>query len=266
VTTSVSSILTGILALALQTPTPTPAVSPKPAAPPPVSAPQGAASAAAKPGAIVLTISNEKGEPLSGASVSVRGAVDRAGTSGSDGTVTLQNIPVGTVRCRITRDGYITLEKEIAVKAAARSTAEAVLSAAPPPPPPPPAPTPTPEVRPAPPMGEPGVPATANIATLADQMLNESQPSGQRILGCSGVMKSTLLVAKDNTVFRGSGDVDEIVYVLGGDATLTIGDKDQNIGSGWFGLVPRGTTHSVTRRGRSPIALFIVQSGKPCGK
>lgn len=263
-TTSASSILAGVLALALQTPTP--AVSPKPAAPPPAAAPQGAASTAARPGAIVLTILNEKGEPLSGASVSVRGAVDRAGTSGPDGTVTLQNIPVGTVRCRITRDSYVTLEKEIVVKTAARSNAEAVLTAAPPAPPPPPMPTPTPEARPAAPMGEPGSPASSNIATMADQMLNDSQPSGQRVLGCSGVVKSMLLVAKDNTVFRGQTDVDEIIYVLGGDATLTIGDKDQNIGSGWFGLAPRGVQHSVTRRGRTPIALFVVQSGKPCGK
>ena len=229
---------------------------------------QGAASAqgAARPGAIVLTIASERGEPLSGASVAVHGAVDRAGTSGPDGTVTLQNMPVGTYRCRVTRDGYITLDKEVTVKSAARSTGEAVLSAAPPPPPPPPAPTPTPESRPAPNMGQPGTPATMNAAEMADQMLRDSQASGQRMLGCSGLVQSSLLVAKDNTVFRGPTDVDEIMYVLGGDATLTIGDKEQAITSGWFGLVPRGMPHSVVRRGRSPIALLVIQSGKPCAK
>jgi hypothetical protein len=75
----------------------------------------------------------------------MRGAVDRAGLTGPDGVVTIQNIPAGAQRCRITRDGFITLEKEVTIKSAARAAAEAVLSVAPAPPPPPsPSPTPTP--------------------------------------------------------------------------------------------------------------------------
>src|SRR5262245_51006196 len=99
------------------------------------------AGAAAKPGSLVLTVAGENGAPLSGATVKVTGAaVDRAGMSGADGGVTLLNLPAGTYRARITRDGYVTLEKEVTIRAGARLAAEAVVTAAPPAPPPPPPP------------------------------------------------------------------------------------------------------------------------------
>lgn len=270
VTTNVSTVLIGIVALALQTPTPSPVVSPKPAVPPATQSPaptaQAAAPATGKPGALVLTITNEKGEPLTAASVAVHGAVDRAGATGSDGTITLQNMPVGTYRCRIMRDGFITLEKEVAVKAAARSMAEAVLSAAPPPPPPPPSPSPTPESRPVVSNGAPGTPKVLSIPDLAEQMLKDSQPTVDRALGCSGLTESTLIVARENVAPHRHADMDEMLYLVAGDATLTIGDKDQPITAGWFGLIPRDTSHALARRGRSPIVFLMIHSGKPCAK
>jgi mannose-6-phosphate isomerase-like protein (cupin superfamily) len=45
---------------------------------------------------------------------------------------------------------------------------------------------------------------------------------------------------------------------------LNIGGKEQVITSGWFGLVPRGTPHSVTRRGRNPAILLSIAGGQPC--
>jgi quercetin dioxygenase-like cupin family protein len=260
--TAAITMVVGFLALSLQTPTP--AASPKPpASPPAASAAQ--TQSTARPGALVLTVMSEKGEPLAGAQVAAHGAtVDRSGTTGPDGTLTLQNMPVGTYRCRITKDGFITLEKEVAVKTAARSTAEASLSVAPAPPPPP-APSPTPVVeKPSAPMGTPGQSKVLSIPELAETMLKDSQPVVDRALGCSGVVSSTLLTARDNIAAHRHADMDEVIYVVAGDATLTINDKDQSITAGWFGLVPRGASHAVTRKGRNPIVLLLVQSGKPC--
>jgi mannose-6-phosphate isomerase-like protein (cupin superfamily) len=265
-TISLPSLFAGLLALALQTPTPTPAVTPKPAAQtPPTQTPAAQTSTAARPGALILTIQSERGEPLAGASVAVHGPVDRAGTSGPDGTLTLQNMPVGAYRCRITRDGFITLEKEVAVKTAARTNAEASLSVAPPPPPPPsPSPTPTPENRPMTPAGVPGSPKVLSIPDLAEQMLKDSAPTVDRQLGCSGVTETTLVVARENVAAHQHADMDELLYLVAGEATLTIDGKDQNIMAGWYGLVPRGMSHALTRKGRNPIVFLLVHSGKPC--
>ena len=253
----------GVVALALQTPTPV--ASPKPAA---ASPPTTQGSTAARPGAVVVTVVSEKGEPLTGASVTARGAVDRAGTSGSDGIVTLQNIPAGTVRVRIARDGFITLEKEVTIRTAARTNTEAVLAAAPPPPAPPPTPTPTPtpESRPTTPAGTPGTQKVVSIPDLAEQMLRDTQPFVSRQLGCSGVLETTLTVARENVASHRHADVDEMLYLVAGEATLAINGKDQSIVAGWYGLVPRGSEHSLTRRGRNPMVFLLVHSGKPCEK
>jgi len=265
------SVAIGVLALALQTPTPVASPKPTPAVPaatpagPPAT--QGAATAP-RPGALVFTVLSEKGEPLTGAIVSMRGVTERAGTTGPDGTVTLQNIPPGAQRARISRDGFITLEKEVTVRAAARTPAEAVLSFAPPPPAPPPTPTPTPTPTPNPTpitsAGTPGTPKMVNIPDLAEQMLKDTQPFVGRQLGCSGLLETTLIVARENVASHRHADVDEMLYLVAGDATLTINDKDQTIAAGWFGLVPRGMPHALTRRGRNPMVFLLVHSGKPC--
>jgi len=252
----------GVVALALQTPTPT--VSPKPA---PSSPPATQGTAAARPGAVVVTVLNEKGEPLTGATVTTRGAVDRAGTSGADGVVTLQNIPVGTVRVRITRDGFITLEKEVTIRSAARTNTEAALAAAPTPAPTPtPSPTPTPETRPTTPAGTPGTQKVVSIPDLAEQMLKDTQPFVGRQLSCSGVLETTLVVARENVAPHRHADVDEMLYLVAGEASLMINGKEQSIVAGWYGLVPRGLEHGLTRRGRNPMVFVLVHSGKPCEK
>lgn len=260
-----TSVLLFSLAIALQTPPPQTTPTPTPRPPAQVSAAQGAATST-RPGALVLTVTNEKGEFLAGATVAAHGAVDRGGATGADGVVTLQNMPVGTYRCRITRDGFVMLDKEVAIRGGARTVSEAVLSAAPPPPP---APTPPPskpaEPKPVPPAGTAGTPRVLSIADLADQMLRDSQPTVERQLGCSGVTSSRLIATRENIALHRNTDVDEVLYLLAGDATLTVAEKEQVVGAGWFGLVPRGTSYSLVRRGRSPVVVLSVQSGQPCG-
>ena len=245
-----------VVAIAVQTP---PQTTPAPSRPPAQSA------AANRPGSVVLTITNEKGDLLSDATVTVRGSIDRGGTSGSDGTVALQNLPPGTYRARITREGYYTLDKEVTIKAGARATSEAMLAAAPPPPPPPAATPPPPvETKPAAPAGKPGVATTTSVVDLIQQMLKDPQPVVDHDLGCAYGSASKLIVAKANIALHQHSDVDEFLYVVYGDGTLTVGDKTVPLTAGTFALAPRTVAHSVAKKGSKEIVLLIVQSGKPC--
>jgi len=243
-------------ALAFQVPQQTP----PPAAGRSASAAQSAA--ANKPGSVVLTVTNEKGDPLDDATVAIRGSVDRGGVSGSDGVVTLQNLPPGTYRARITRADYFTLDKEVTIKAGTKSTAEAVLSPAPPPPPPPkPAPV---ETKPAAPAGKPGMPAILSVVDLIDQMRKDPQPVVDHELGCAYSADSKLIVAKANVAAHQHADADEFIYVVYGDGTLTVGDKAVTLTAGSFAIAPRGVSHAITKKGPKEIVLLVVQSGKPC--
>ena len=59
-------------------------------------------------------------------------------------------------------------------------------------------------------------------------------------------------------------DADEVLYIVAGDATLKLGYRDQNIAPGWFAVVPRGMSHTVTKRGRNPVLILSAVSGPPC--
>ena len=227
---------------------------------------QGAATTTNKPGSLALTVAGENGMPLSGANVRLTGASnDRVGTSGADGLVTLVNLSPGTYRARINRDGYNTLEKEVTIRAAARLAAEAVLTAAPPPPAPPP-PPPAPVAPATSTTLKPGSPSYSSIIDLATQMEKalRDTPTVERDLGCSGGSVSRLIMTRENVAMHTHADADEMVYVVAGEATLTVADKDQGVQAGWFSVVPRGMSHSLTRRGRNPLLILSVRSGPAC--
>jgi mannose-6-phosphate isomerase-like protein (cupin superfamily) len=225
-----------------------------------------AAATTNKPGSLALTIAGENGVPLSGANVRLSGASnDRVGTSGADGLVTLVNLPPGTYRARITREGYITLEKEVTIRAGIKLATEAVVTAAPPapaPPPPPPAPTPTPQNT----ALKPGQPSYSSIVDLATQMEKElrNTPTVERDLGCSGGSASRLIMTRENIAMHTHADADEMLYIAAGEATLTVADKERPVEPGWFTVVPRGASHSLTRKGRPALLILSVRSGPAC--
>src|SRR5688572_3790601 len=105
---------------------------------PPVSPPRPPqTTSSTRPGSLHLTVMAQAGSPLLDALVRAEGPATRQGTTSADGVVTLLTLPAGTYRVRIEREGFYTLEKEVTIRAGARTTSEAALTPAPPPPPPP---------------------------------------------------------------------------------------------------------------------------------
>jgi uncharacterized cupin superfamily protein len=68
----------------------------------------------------------------------------------------------------------------------------------------------------------------------------------------------------DSLAVHSHADADEVLYIFGGEVTLKLGDKEQNLAPGGFSLVPRGMAHAVTRRGRVPVVILSIVSGPPC--
>jgi mannose-6-phosphate isomerase-like protein (cupin superfamily) len=222
--------------------------------------------ATAKPGTLALTVVTESGATLPNAAVSLRGGVDRQALAGPDGVATLLNIPPGTYRARISREGYVAFEKEVTIRTGARTTSEAALSAAPaPPPPPPPAPKETPKPTPSEPRGPVGTAKVLSLTDLAEQMLRDQAPLVEREIGCSVATASQLVLIRETLTSHTHADADEMLYVVAGDATLKIADKDTQVSAGSFAIVPRGSAHSVTKRGRNAPIVLSIRSGTACG-
>ena len=228
-------------------------------------APPQAAPQTAKPGTVMLVCVSETGKTLVDAVVKMTGPVDRGGTTGTNGLVAFENVPAGTYRARITHEGSTTFEKEIIVRAGMKHNVEAMLTAAPPAPTPTPTPTPTPSpVSPWQSL-KAGDPRAMPISDdLINAMLKEKQPNVERDFGCSGATSTRLILARENIALHRHVEVDEVLYVVAGEGTVTIDQKDHAVKPAWYILVPRGLSHSIARSGRTPLVLLSVQSGQPC--
>ena len=269
---SSSVLATVFVAALLQQPAPAAPIqapAPKPATPA-ASSPSGqsgSAGSSARTGSVEVIASSGTGVRIADVKVMVEGPASRQGATAASGALLLVNLPAGTYRGRFERDGFITFEKEIVVRNGARTATEAVLTPAPPPPPPPPpppAPVQTP-VQPALPTLTAGAPTTASLSDLAEQMLKDRGNTVERLLGCSGASQSRLFLSRDVLVSPGNPDADEMTYIVAGEADLKIGDKTQPVSAGWFGLIPRGSAHTFTKKGRGPAVIVLsVVSGVPC--
>lgn len=213
-------------------------------------------------------VTDRQGLALQGVQVTAEGLVSREGTSDAVGQVLLLTLPNGTYRLRASGDAFVTLEKEVVVRSGASTAApvEMTLSSAPPPPPPPepPAPSDTPAAPITPASAPAGELRVVSIADLAERSLSGREPIKRVPVGCSGLDDTQMIVLRET--LKGSEDqgVDQMLYVVAGEATLTLGGRDQTISSGWFVLVPRGMSHTLTRRGRNPAILLVVSGGQPC--
>ena len=264
-----------------QTPPPTQQTSPppKPQTPPPSTtqppakpptrppSTSSSASSSTKPATVELAVTTMVGMTIPGATVKAEGPTSRAGTTGPDGRIVFENLPAGTYRFRIERDSFVTLEKEIPAWAGVRTASQAVLSAgaATPAPaaPPPPAPMPTPSMST--PVLKAGEPRVLSLTDdIAEKLIREKDPVAERQLGCSGATASRLVRVNDSLAVHSHADADEVLYIIAGEATLKLGDKEQTLVPGWFSLVPRGMSHSLTKRGRGPVLLLSSVSGPPC--
>ena len=215
----------------------------------------------------LLFITDASGRAIEDVTVTVMGPVDREVKSPASGATRVEGLRAGTYRVRFTRQGYITFEKEIVWRAGTAAPELAItLNAAPEPPaPPPPAPAPV-KAEPAPPVLP--APGSAKSMSLLDfiekNFISTREPQKENLIGCSGVGQAMLWQVRDPWTGRQHASADGMIYVVAGDGTIRIGDRDHTVTNGSFAVVPRGTSYSFTRRGRNPLIVLAVLSGAPC--
>ncbi|MGC4085352.1 MAG: carboxypeptidase regulatory-like domain-containing protein [Vicinamibacterales bacterium] len=243
-------------------------LAPVAAAQAPAGAP--AAQAPRRPAAtaglsLQVRVTDRTGTPAEGVAVTLEGPATREGTSDANGSVQFRTLGAGTYRIRAEGDTFITLEKEVTLRNGTNPPAvEFALSFAPPPPAPPPAPEPPKPVVVAPPPPKAGDARVLSIADLAEKSLGGREPSKIVPVACSGLDNTQMMVLRENVKAPANPDADLTIYVVAGEVTLSLNGKDQNIGSGWYAMVPRGTAHGLARRGRNPAVLLLTIGGQPC--
>jgi mannose-6-phosphate isomerase-like protein (cupin superfamily) len=215
-----------------------------------------------KAAVMTVQVSDTVGAPLSGTTVTATGPVSREGQTSPDGTIQLLNLRAGTYRLRFEREGSITLEREVTVRAGESATVDVALAAAPPPPK---APEP---VAPSPPtatLGAPGDPKTTPVPLFLEKnFIGGREARKESALGCAATGTGTLHQLRDTWTAHTHDDADEWLYVVAGEGVLRLPGSEQRLQAGTFSLVPHTISHTLVPQGRNPLIVISVLSGPAC--
>jgi hypothetical protein len=246
-------------------PTPPPTTPPTTPATPPVRTqkPRPTAPAQAAPTVATVTVTDRSGAAIADVHVLLTGTLDRSGSTQSNGIVKFDGLRPGVYRLRFEKEGFVLLEREIEIRAGQPAPSPAVtLTPAPPPPAPPPPPAEDPKPAPLPP---PGKPLTLAVPDFIERnFISNSQPQKVSSVGCSGLASTLIWQVREPWENRQHEGADAMLYVIGGEGTLRLDGRDAPVQAGSFALVPRGSTYTLTRRGRNPVIVLATLAGAPC--
>jgi mannose-6-phosphate isomerase-like protein (cupin superfamily) len=218
--------------------------------------------ATAKPPTIAINVTDAVGAPLADTTVvTMTGVVSREGVTAADGSLQMINMRPGTYRLRFSREGSITLEREVVLRAGEAAAVDVALS-----------PAPAPEEAPepvAPPasttLGPPGEPKVTPVPSFLERnFIGGREGRKDSVLGCTETGTATLHQLRDSWTAHSHDTAEEWIYVVAGEGTLRIGTADQKLQAGTFSLVPHTISHALVPQGRNPRLIISMLSGTPC--
>jgi quercetin dioxygenase-like cupin family protein len=211
-----------------------------------------------------VQVTNLEGKTLPDVWVKASGPVDREGPTDSSGMVTFNNLSAGAYRLRFEHDKFVTLERDVTVVAGKPLRLAVSLNAAPPPPPPPPKPEPPPAPAVALPPTDGYTPAVVSVQAWIESNFIGRAPSKSRNAGCTGATTSTMVQTNESISEHTHADTDETIYVVAGEGTFRVPGRESPLAASSFVSIPRGTPHSITRKGSRPLMYVSTLAGVPC--
>ena len=205
-------------------------------------------------------VSDPAGQPLTGVKVTLDGPAQRSATT-EGGRIAFEDLPAGTYHMRFERDGFEGLDRDVAARGTKPIDVKVTLVPAPkpvPPPPPPPPPSPAPRAS--------IQPVVLDLPALIEKDYVGRAPGKISPLACAPGGEATLLQVNDPLTNQRHDDADEFIYVVAGQGTATLGEREETMRAGMFVLIPRGLPHALTRSGRSPLVMLAMRAGERCAQ
>jgi len=218
---------------------------------------------------MTLNVTDMSGRSLPGVRVDVEGPTTRRDETNTSGQANFASMQAGTYRLTFSGDHVTTFEREVSLTSGKITNFDISLNPAPPPREiikevTAPAPAATPVVV----VGPPGQAQLTSLYDIAESELKSRTPRREMLVACSGNLRTTmiLLAEKDQASLpkRMYDSAEVSYYVLGGEATMRVGDTEKNLAAGGYAAVPRGTPVTIARKGNKPLSLLSVLSGEPC--
>lgn len=243
---------------------PAPAPQPAPPTTPARRSTAQRARASAATSTLEITVADPGGLPLQGVNVTASGTLDREGATLASGLVRFLNMRGGEYRLRFAHPGFVLLERDVTIRPGQPLSIDVTLSRASEEPEEPETPE-TPPPAPTPASAPPGEPRSVAVVDFVERnFISGRDPIKEDQLGCTASAKTTLMQVRDPLPERALADADEVIYVVAGEGTLRLGNRDVPLSSTTLAVVPRGTVRGVTRKGRNPLIFVSVLSGPAC--
>lgn len=214
---------------------------------------------------LTITVNSLAGQGIEGVTVTALGPVERQAQTIANGTVRLAGLRAGTYRLRFEHEDYITFEKEVSWRSGRPAPLDVALTPAPEPPPPPEPPPAEPEPDTSVSLPPPSTPKAMRLPEYIEKnFIGPRDPQKEDLVGCSGLSQAVVWQVREPWTDREHPAADAMLYVIGGEGSVRMDGRDIPLGAGSFAVVPRGTTYSLSRRGRNPLIILTFLGGAPC--
>ncbi len=209
---------------------------------------------------LAIIVTDPGGAPIDQVKVTMEGPASRTSTT-EHGRIAFEGLPAGTYLLRFEHGEYVTRERELTARGGAPTEVKVTMTPLPPPPPKaaPPAPAEPP------PAAVSAQPVTIDITSFVEKNYVGRGPSKTSALACSAGGPAELIQLREPFSHQAHADADEFIYVVAGTGGASVGGHQELLQAGTFLLVPRGTTHAFSSKGRNPLMLLAVRAGGKCG-
>jgi mannose-6-phosphate isomerase-like protein (cupin superfamily) len=204
-----------------------------------------------------VAVSDSSGAPVSDVKVTLTGAAQRTSRT-ERGRIVFEGLPAGAYRFRFEKNGFVTLDHEVTGRGGKPIDVKVML---------------TPVPKPILPVG--GLPPQApqvmdaKLVVLDMPAFIERHYVGRAAgkstpLGCATGGAATLLQINEPVAQHAHDDADEFIYVIAGEGTARLGERQESLGPAVFLMIPRNTTHTLSAGRKKPLVLISMRAGEKC--
>ena len=205
-----------------------------------------------------IVVADPSGMPVPDVKVTLAGPAQRT-TRTERGRAVFEGLPAGTYRFRFEKTGYLSFEREVVGRGGKPIEVKVTLT---PEPLPPPAPVPA-----LPPLAEvPSRFVVLDMPAFIEKNYVGRAAGKTTTLACASGASSTLLQINEPLANHAHSDADEFVYVIAGEGTLRMGQREEPLGPAVFLMIPRGMPHSMTAGRKKPLVMMSIRAGEPCAQ
>jgi mannose-6-phosphate isomerase-like protein (cupin superfamily) len=208
------------------------------------------------PAAFAVMVTDPSGKPITDVNVTVTGKANKSGST-EGGRIAFEDLPVGPYHFKFEKEGYETVEQDVVGKRGAPVDVKVTMTPTPPPAPPPPAaPEPAPTVN--------AKPVVLDMPAFIEKYYVGKASGTTTPMACSDGGSATLVQANDPVAEHTHADADEFVYVIAGEGSARMGQRNEPLSAGVFMMIPRGTAHSFGVGKKHPLVFVSTLAGGHC--